>query len=743
MENQLTRTLVKALGFTMLLLTLHLNNAHAANIRHTYSGDGTNGDPFNSFYLDERGGSAESNPAGLTYFMTHQEINQHGLGGGLVLFVDSAGSVSVEEGFPGSDFTAGSDIQVFDLSLLPLTSAAGEIGLDSILPVNPVFYTGNGSQLLIEQVSFTSYAPDANFVGIEYSVVNTTAAPVDVSLGLSNDFDAGLESDDFRAGVVGIPAAAGQLPTVYVVEVPPYAPEVFMVGATIAGSDSASAIYRLEDCPGAYGACAIFGDDGDVVRNAFFQDAAAQGDLTGGVFERDYAVSLATGQETLAPGGRLTTVFCHPIGSGVDEGSALTDLQAQAEACRIFYEDEIQNCQNFLVNLGEECDDGDVNDNNDCLNSCVLPTCGDGVVWDQGTGTEQCDDGNEDINDACPSGVNGTCQNANCGDGFLWNTDGGTEECDNGAANSDTTADACRTNCEAAACGDTVVDTGETCDDGNANDNDDCLNSCEAPTCGDGILWDEGTGTEECDDGAANSDTDANACRTNCQAASCGDGIVDAGETCDAGAANSDSGACLSNCQAASCGDGFIQAGVELCDTGIAGYGADCQNNCTVFDSCGNGVVGDNPLEQCDDGNNSNTDACPNTCQNATCGDGFIQAGVEACDDGNTTNGDGCSSTCTVEGGFAPSETVPPVCGDGNVDEANGETCDDGNTEDLDGCSSICLYEPTIQGSGNPSGEGGGGCTLVTDSKATTAGLPYLLLPMILLALWRGRARVS
>ena len=64
---------------------------------------------------------------------------------------------------------------------------------------------------------------------------------------------------------------------------------------------------------------------------------------------------------------------------------------------------------------------------------------------------------------------------------------------------------------------------------------------------------------------------------------------------------------------------------------------------------CGNGNV--EAGEQCDDGNQVNTDICTNACQNAVCGDGIVRAGVEQCDDDNTTNGDGCSSVCQTEGG--------------------------------------------------------------------------------------------
>ena len=58
--------------------------------------------------------------------------------------------------------------------------------------------------------------------------------------------------------------------------------------------------------------------------------------------------------------------------------------------------------------------------------------CGDGVV-DSAFG-ETCDDGNDNLNDSCPSGPNGTCQTATCGDGFVWDTDGGDEACESGVS---------------------------------------------------------------------------------------------------------------------------------------------------------------------------------------------------------------------------------------------------------------------------------------------------------------------
>jgi cysteine-rich repeat protein len=78
------------------------------------------------------------------------------------------------------------------------------------------------------------------------------------------------------------------------------------------------------------------------------------------------------------------------------------------------------------------------------------------------------------------------------------------------------------------------------------------------PVCGDGYV-DPG---EQCDDGAANSNTTPNACRKNCQAAHCGDGVVDNGEACDDGNADPNDG-CTNQCTIAndSCsGAGFAQS---------------------------------------------------------------------------------------------------------------------------------------------------------------------------------------
>lgn len=100
---------------------------------------------------------------------------------------------------------------------------------------------------------------------------------------------------------------------------------------------------------------------------------------------------------------------------------------------------------------------------------CLSATCGDGLS----DAREQCDDGNTDDGDACVDG----CVRARCGDGF---TLAGTESCDDGNL---VDTDACLTTCAAATCGDGVVRAGvEDCDDGNTQGGDACPADCNLRT---------------------------------------------------------------------------------------------------------------------------------------------------------------------------------------------------------------------------------------------------------------------
>jgi cysteine-rich repeat protein len=346
----------------------------------------------------------------------------------------------------------------------------------------------------------------------------------------------------------------------------------------------------------------------------------------------------------------------------------------------------------FLWNGVEQCDDGNTTPGDGCDANCQLEVavCGNGIP-ELG---EECDDGNLSNTDACTN----SCQNAECGDGFVW---GGVEQCDDGNT---LPGDGCDESCmtETATCGNSIIEPGEDCDDGNLTNSDACLNTCVAASCGDGYIW---INQEECDDGNTVS---GDGCDANCQVESptcvpdwaylfCNGG--DTWSTNAGGATDVIDGyPCTERDEsgpeytytftAPESGQVTVEftdmdLGIDL-DLLVLSYGGGicAPENCIAFGDnqvtwnavagntyfilvdghsgdaggysvsmtcpgCGNGIP--EPGEQCDDGNFDNTDACLNTCQNATCGDGFVWAGVEQCDDGNTTPGDGCDANCQYE----------------------------------------------------------------------------------------------
>ncbi len=146
-----------------------------------------------------------------------------------------------------------------------------------------------------------------------------------------------------------------------------------------------------------------------------------------------------------------------------------------------------------------------------------------------------------------------------------------------------------------------------------------------------------------------------------------------------------------------------------MCGDGLVGPGEGCDDGNTVDDDeCGNDCslssCGDGKLQQgeaCDDGDADDSDECLATCVAASCGDGAVHAGVEACDDGNAVNEDACVDGC-----------VPAACGDGFV-QADVEGCDDGNDVNSDECTELCEAPSCDDGlqSGDESDvDCGGGC---------------------------------
>lgn len=181
-------------------------------------------------------------------------------------------------------------------------------------------------------------------------------------------------------------------------------------------------------------------------------------------------------------------------GTGTDLSPSSTFTMGAADRT-LYAKWTLATCGDGTVQAGEECDDGNLVNNDACTNNCTLPICGDGIVQ----GDEECDDGNTINTDTCIS----SCLSATCGDGY--------------------------------------VQPGEACDDGNSIDGDACTNNCALPTCGDGVIQPG----EECDDGSIG----GGGCTINCLLSSeCGNGSVETGEECDDGN-TADGDGCNSTCQ--------------------------------------------------------------------------------------------------------------------------------------------------------------------------------------------------
>jgi fibro-slime domain-containing protein len=220
-------------------------------------------------------------------------------------------------------------------------------------------------------------------------------------------------------------------------------------------------------------------------------------------------------------------------------------------------------------------------------------------------------------------------------------------------------------------CGDSIVQLGEACDDGNSNGGDGCSATCaelengfacpvpgqpciSTVVCGDGRI----SGAEQCDDGNLAS---LDGCSSGC--------LLESGWSCPVAGLR---------CQAAACGDGII-AGFEQCDFGSAPTagcsncqiddGFDCTASACAATVCGNQTV--ERGEQCDDGNSRPFDSCYQCRREPSCSNGVCQSacgdgqrfGNEACDDGNNRDGDGCSASCEIETGYACADAAasPPA----------------------------------------------------------------------------------
>ena len=264
-------------------------------------------------------------------------------------------------------------------------------------------------------------------------------------------------------------------------------------------------------------------------------------------------------------------------------------------------------------------------------------------------------------------------------------------------------------------CGNGIRDTGEDCDDGNAQDGDGCSTACDVER---GWSCDEAT---------------PNHCAT-----SCGDGIAAGAEACDledfGDATCATHGyhagelACTDACvvvtdgclAAGRCGDGTVQDAYEDCDgteldggtcdqLGYHGGVLSCDDvcayvvtDCETVGRCGDGILQSGYGEDCDGADLGETDcvqlgfyggalSCDVECNYETaacvlvgsCGDGVMQAGFgEACD-GAALDAQTCTTLGHYDGQLACDGTCAfdfnacgGSCGDSVIQAGFGEACD-------------------------------------------------------------------
>jgi cysteine-rich repeat protein len=233
--------------------------------------------------------------------------------------------------------------------------------------------------------------------------------------------------------------------------------------------------------------------------------------------------------------------------------------------------------------LGEECDDGNYNDNDGCTSLCEY-TCADDASCSDGdpcNGEETCTEEHKcQSGDQLPDKTNcgsarscfkGICLNDACGDTWVQTS----EECDDGNSITDVIHDSCTTNCKWS-----------------------CLSTDSTRNCSD-IGHSQCAPAYVCNDSkhlcevAASAAPDKTACDLN--------GVASGG-WCMGG-----------QCVETNCGDGE-PGGNEECDKGS--QNGVPESGCTV--GCKTQVCGNNKLEageQCDDGNRKNLDSCDKDCK--------------------------------------------------------------------------------------------------------------------------------
>ncbi len=442
-------------------------------------------------------------------------------------------------------------------------------------------------------------------------------------------------------------------------------------------------------------------------------------------------------------------------GDGTDGGTGST-FTCPGNGCeRVLGE----NCENCPQDCGSCCGDGACDPT---LGECVscLSDCRPNGTWSAPTVSST---GCMNIFGLCRKAVatSRTCQNPTpeCPSAAC----SGCNAIGGGCPNTDIVNSFTSCSPGESCCGNTAIEAGEQCDDGNAVDEDGCSSSCQIelapgcpadsnhliPFCGtfsvpaqlDGGSFSGVCTSANCDftvicNGGTFEDT-----LSNCRVPVCGNGVPDLGEQCDDGNTTNGDG-CSSSCKLETGSNCPAESNfpIALCGTlsipamnDGESFTATCtDSNCDFIFHCTDGLI--------EPGGFSN-------CRAPVCGNGDLEFG-EQCDDGNTTNGDGCSSGCDTETvsncpaksnfpialcgtlsipAMNDGESFTATCTDSNCDfifhctdgliepggfsncrapvcgNGNielGEQCDDGNTANGDGCSSGCQIEVAACGDG-------------------------------------------
>ncbi len=282
--------------------------------------------------------------------------------------------------------------------------------------------------------------------------------------------------------------------------------------------------------------------------------------------------------------------------------------------------------------------------------------CSSGFSCHQGFCCDKCEDGGDGDVDSCTYGSD--CTNKCYWPETAYCTRSGTCTCMTVAEQqNDPTWNPCT---------DSSPKCTPTCDPGDTTA--ECSARCSScnnlyyvkttcPYCGDGKVNDD----EECDPpgSSCTKSGKSGTCSSSCTCTInpyCGDGKKDAGEECDpkatptgcpAGSTCSNSCVCNVN---PFCGDGKKDPG-ESCDpkaspTGC-NTGEECLDDCTcsaVIEAiCGDGILGNTPGEQCEQGDPSGVECSWNACDQSTCkclppGLNISKSVVEVCIDESTEN---------------------------------------------------------------------------------------------------------